>query len=54
MKGEECEFLQGVADEEQRGRQQEAELIEDWIRKCPVKLSARELGAIRLLVELDD
>ena len=55
MKGEEGVLRQGVAEEEQRGRRWETpETIEKWLRECLVELSAREVGAIRLLVQLDD
>ena len=53
MKGEEIVELQGVAGEEQWGRQQEArEPIEKWLRACPVELSCRTSDAIRLILGL--
>jgi hypothetical protein len=51
MKGEESAVLQGVAEEEQRGRQQEVlESVEQWIRSCPVKISLQQIDAVRFLV----
>ncbi len=52
MKVEESALLQGVAEGEQRGRQQETTLIDEWIRKCPVELSCRTSDAIKLLLGL--
>ena len=52
MKAESNVSPQGVAGEEQRGRQQEADAIDDWIRKCPVVLSCRTSDAIKLLLGL--
>jgi hypothetical protein len=55
MKGEEGRELQGVAEEEQRGRQHEAsEAIENWLRMCPVGLSERVVDAVKLLVGLEE
>jgi hypothetical protein len=55
MKGEECGELQGVAEEEQRRRQQKAhQSMRKWLAECPVDLSTRVEDAIRLLVAFDE
>jgi hypothetical protein len=51
--GEESETLHGVAGEDQHRRHREAsEEIENWLRRCPVALSAGVVATVKLLVGL--
>jgi hypothetical protein len=54
MKGEESALSQGVAEEEQRGRQHEvAEAVQKWLAQCPMDLSERVVDALRLMLGID-